>query len=267
MTRLITEWVRQVIDNLNDYDNQLKECFNYSLLDLAASTVRINPWDLQKQICCLKVAVVPITAGQGIISDFAQSVAAIIKYLGASVIVTEQTDVCGIFEAYQEGSDVIFMADDIRYIAFNCHNGKMAENNDKTALGYSCALAKAVGGLKGKKILLIGLGLVGKSALKHLKNMGAECILYDTNSDLLAEYAKNGYAVINDKKEISGYQYIFEATPCGEWLSADLLQSAKMIVSPGVPCCLDVQSRSRYKHHFINDYLEIGTAAMLAGVL
>ncbi len=104
----------------------------------------------------IKVVVVPITSGLGVISGFSESVNSIVQRLGMDSRFTTKTDVTGFSEGVEEGADIIMMADDIRFIAYNTRVNSFIDNWTGTALGYSVALKNAAGGLEGKDVLVIG---------------------------------------------------------------------------------------------------------------
>ncbi|HML25780.1 MAG TPA: 3-methylornithyl-N6-L-lysine dehydrogenase PylD, partial [Methanomethylovorans sp.] len=58
-----------------------------------------------------KVGIIPITAGNGIISNFASSLLFIAQRLGLEGFITQHTDVTGYYEAIRDGADVLLMAD------------------------------------------------------------------------------------------------------------------------------------------------------------
>ena len=53
-----------------------------------------------------------------------------------------------VHEAYQSGADIVYMADDDRFISINLNKKKMADNEYATALGYTAALEGATGSLR-----------------------------------------------------------------------------------------------------------------------
>lgn len=104
----------------------------------------------------IKVVVVPITSGLGVISGFSESVNSIVGRLGMDSRFTTKTDVAGFSEGVESGADIIMMADDNRFIAYNTRVNRFIDNWTGTALGYSIALKNAAGGLEGKEVVVIG---------------------------------------------------------------------------------------------------------------
>ena len=97
MTRLITEWIMDMEEGCQKRDLELKAKTGLSLLEIAAAAAGKEPEALRRLAGDgLLVAAVPVTAGLGVIGQFAQSVAAIIKTAGFDCFVTEATDVDGI---------------------------------------------------------------------------------------------------------------------------------------------------------------------------
>jgi len=161
MTRLKEDWIEDIEKNISDCQNYLKEKTGRNFRTIIEGYI----WPCQT----LKVAVIPVTQGEGIIGHFSESVASIIRAMDFEVFITEGTDVSGIYEANCKNADVIFMADDSRFIAWNLKTGKIADNNMATALGYVNILEGALGSLEKKEVLLLGYGVVGEEIEKVLK--------------------------------------------------------------------------------------------------
>ena len=69
------------------------------------------------------VAALPISAGQGFISRFSESVASICRHVGCDAWVTPHPDVAGLAEAAEAGARLVFAADEERFIALNITTG------------------------------------------------------------------------------------------------------------------------------------------------
>ena len=136
MTRLKTEWIDYMLDGMNDYNNSLKAKTGFDLAGLTMDTFGISKEKYDRLAGSLLVAAVPVTQGEGIISSFSGSVATIIKSMGFRTYVSEDTDVEGIYGSILMDADVVYMADDTRYLAFSRDNGSFGENNYATALGF-----------------------------------------------------------------------------------------------------------------------------------
>ena len=126
MTRLRTEWITYMLDGMEEYNRDLAAKTGMDLAALMADTFCVSKFDLAAAQKNIKVAVVPITQGEGIIGSFSESVAAIVRSMGFCADVMPNTDVDGIYDATLGGYDVLFFADDIRYLALNIRSGKAA---------------------------------------------------------------------------------------------------------------------------------------------
>ena len=268
MTRLKTEWITYMLDGMGEYNRQLACKTGLDLAGLMQETFGLTDAELAEARQSKKIAVVPITQGQGIIGSFSESVAAIVESMGFQADVMEHTDVDGIYDASRMGYDILFFADDVRYLALNIKTGKSSDNNYATALGFIQAM-KALMKQHGKdlckeKILQIGYGIVGKEAACLLRGMGVDFDLYDKNPDILAGVEE---VVVDGQGAIKGYNYIFDFTNEGDWLSKSDLADDLLYVSPGVPYSMDEEAAEVFEDRAIHDNLEIGTAIMLGQVL
>ena len=134
MTRLTTEDVKALTDGLCEFEAGLRDITGLGLRELALSTVAHPP------VCVplygARVAAVPVTSGEGVIGGFGDCVVAILRHLGCDAWVTEQADVRGIQEAFDGAADVVFLADDFRFIALNTRQGRCVDDDPATADGY-----------------------------------------------------------------------------------------------------------------------------------
>ena len=129
MTRLVEEDINTLIINLKAYDGTLKQQTGMALVDIAMGAVgRKRPFR------SLKVAVIPVNSGLGIIDGFSDTVCGIDAY------VTQSTDVGGIQEAYRMGAEMIFMADDDVCSAFAVGSNAYSDNGYATGIGFAAAL-------------------------------------------------------------------------------------------------------------------------------
>ena len=247
MTRLITEWLTPIENGMNEWDEKLLRLTGYGLGGLAARAA-----GAEENIAAGKrAAVVSITSGEGVIGSFAESIAAILQTIGMEVLVTEQTDVSGIYEAVCEDADVVFMADDDRYIALNLRNGRVGENDFCTAMGYLQLLEdynlKETGGA------LKGMLLMEKGAL---------VTVYDKDPAKQEELESLGIPQIKSPEEISAYRLIVDLTNEGDWLEPEWLQEDLIMAAPGVPLSLKAEVAPAFADRVVHDDLEIGTAVM-----
>lgn len=267
MTRLRTEWIAQIQETAVSWDQQLKRDTGMGYLDIAAAVCGRDSGELEELVQKTKAAVVPITCGQGIIDTFSQSAAAVLSAMGAETFVTENTDVNGIYEAAVMGVDVLYMADEDRYLALNIKNGKLGDNNIATANGYAVLLEQMAGGLKGKETAVLGYGIVGRLLCASLKLKGAKVFVYDKSLFYQKDAEAMEYTWIRDISQLKDFKWIADATSEGGWLHSRYLHEEVRIAAPGLPLSLDEEACGRLNGRYVNDMLEIGTAAMLGMAL
>lgn len=273
MTRLKTEWIDYMLDGMNDYNSSLKAKTGFDLAGLTMDTFGISKEKYDRLTGSLLVAAVPVTQGEGIISSFSESVAAIIKSMGFRTYVSEDTDVEGIYGSILMDADVVYMADDTRYLAFSRDNGSFGENNYATALGFIMVMRvmmkKAGLDISKEKILVIGNGLVGEEAVQILLNHGIDFDMYDKDPKAVEAFRDldTGKYVLSSPEEIKDYRFILDFTNEGGWLKDEMLGADVIYASPGVPLSLDEKAAERLQNTAVYDNLEIGTAMMLGEIL
>jgi pyrrolysine biosynthesis protein PylD len=263
MTRLITEWIKDIQDKAKEKENRLKDITGLNYAALAAKTSGWSAADLERASLQIRVGVVPVTSGEGIIGSFSEAVAAVTTAMGFQSFVTDRSDVSGLYEAYGKEADIVYMADDDRYVAINLNKRKIAENNMATAAGYLAALEETQGSLAGKEVLLLGFGAVGQEFLKRLQKRGIGVFGYDSDSIRLKEMDRNGVFLIDGPDDMKRFRIVIDATNQGGWIHQGMLYPEAWIASPGIPLSLDAAAYEEHESRLIHDYLEIGTAAML----
>lgn len=266
MTRLITEWISEMEETAKEWDEQLRKLTGYGYVDLAAAVARCSTEEIMEAAGDKTVAVTPVTSGLGVIGNFAEAVEAIVKAMGFSVFVTDATDINGIYEAKIRGADIVFAADDDRYIALNFNNGKMSDNNLATATGYAELLHKMTGDINGKQVAVIGYGIVGQLLAQCLTERGAKVSAYDKDRSKKELVESTGYLWI-ERENLSEYHFIADATCEGGWLDEKELAEDAIMAAPGIPLSLNEKSKEKMACRYIHDMLEIGTAAMLGMAL
>ena len=273
MTRLKTEWIDYMLDGMNDYNSSLKTKTGFDLAGLVMDTYGISEERFKKYAEKLLIAAVPVTQGEGIIGSFSESVAAIVRSMGFRTFVPDETDVDGIYNAVLMDADVIYMADDERYLAFSRDNGSFGENDYATALGYIMVLRqmmkKAGLDIAKEKVLVIGNGRVGEEAVQILLNHEVDFDMYDKDEKAVEAFRslETGKYVLSSPEEIKNYRFILDYTNEGEWLKDEYLAEGVFYASPGVPLSLDEKAAGRLQNTAVYDNLEIGTAMMLGEIL
>lgn len=267
MTRLKTEWISQIEGSAALWDQKLKKDIGMGYLEIAAAVSDRSTGELKQRAKETKAAVVPVTCGEGVINTFSESVAAIVSVMGAETFVTENTDVNGIYEAAVMGADILYLADEDRYLALNIKSGQTGDNNIATAKGYVALLEQMAGGLQGKQAAVLGYGMVGRLMCASLKLKGAKPFVYDKSRFYQKDAEAMGYTWIADISQLKDFTLIADATSEGGWLSSRFLNDDVRIAAPGLPFSLDDEACGKLSGQYINDMLEIGTAAMFGLVL
>ncbi|MCP4157257.1 MAG: 3-methylornithyl-N6-L-lysine dehydrogenase PylD, partial [bacterium] len=99
MTRLKVDDIKDISKKLIDYDNELLRKTNHGLRGIACHAAGIDEEKLLKTIRQIKIVVVPIKSGIGIITGFSNTVVQIVRHIGFDGFVTSTTDVAGLAEA------------------------------------------------------------------------------------------------------------------------------------------------------------------------
>ncbi len=258
MTRLTPDMIEGVPDDRIDLDSELKRMCGTTVKQMALQAAGLEG---DPDLSAFRVAVVPITSGLGVIGGFAKSVDAIVRRLGMRSYVTDGTDVQGFSEGIRDGADMIMMADDTMFIAYNVREGKQTNNSWGTAMGYSVCLRNAAGGLEGRDVLVIGAGFVGTEAVQILKGMGANVSVTDIVFEKAQSLEKRfGVRALEDVEDaISSHGLILNAAPAS--FPGRIMVEGCIVSTPGVPHEFDEEGRRRAKA-IIHDPLEIGTAVM-----
>ena len=217
-----------------------------------------------------RVAAVPVSSGEGFIPGFCECVVTILRRLGCDAHVTTQPDVRGLQAAAEGGDEVVFVADDFRFIALNIHTGLCVDDDPATADGYVTALAAAAGGLAGRSVLLLGLGPVGRAAGRRLDAMGADLLVVDPSAEAVALAAGEGLAVHPRRHWPTGSR----AATCSSTRRRRPTSSppatcspGAIVAAPGVPPALDAGARAALGPRHIHEPLAVGVAVMAARAL
>ncbi len=259
MTRLTDDDVKDISGSLESVSQMLVRCSGMTTKEMACDAVSITPdsIDLDDYL----VGVVPITSGMGVITRFSESVADICKDLGMETFVTSTYDVTGLAEALSKDADIVFLADDYEFIAYNTRARKYSNNSFCTAAGYVSALNGSAGGLVGRKVLVLGAGRVGGWAAGLLLARGAKVTMADIDKSkaMAVANANPGVTVADDIDDaISSYDLIINASPAH--VNSKSIRKGALISSPGVPHTFDAEAFS--KATVIHDPLAIGVSVM-----
>jgi pyrrolysine biosynthesis protein PylD len=267
VTRLTTEDVKALSDRLGDFEAGLRDLTGLGLRELAMGTVAHPP------VCVplygARVAAVPITSGDGVIGGFADCVVAILRHLGCDAWVTAQPDVRGIQEAYDGATDVLFLADDHRFIALTTRNARCVDDDPATADGYVTALEAAAGSLLSRHVLLLGLGPVGRAAARRLVSRGAAVEVVEPDGSRLRAALDVGLKLqpVTLADGLSRCDLIFDATPSGGFIDAGDVSSITIAAVPGLPSAFTPAAQAALGARHIHEPLAIGVAVMAARAL
>jgi pyrrolysine biosynthesis protein PylD len=226
-------------------------------------TTRAVPFD------GVRIAAVPVSTGEGFIPGFCECVAAILLHIGCDARVTGSPDVRGLQEAADGGDEVVFVADDFRFIALNIRTGVCADDDPATADGYTTALAAAAGGLAGKPVLLLGLGPVGRAAGRRTMALGAELYVVERDPAAADRARAEGlaFSLVDLGEGLARCDLLVDATPAAGIVHAADLRDGAIAAVPGVPSAFDAGARARLGVRHIHEPLAVGVAVMAARAL
>ncbi len=279
MTRLKTCDIDTISENLDRYNRELMEKTGHSLLGVACHACGLQESEIRQVIEDFTVNVVPITAGQGIITTFSNTVEAIMAYLGFHVSMTTATDTAGVAEAFENKAQGIMMSDDNRFVALNLALQRVSDNSEATGRGYAAALDLMAGGLKEQSVVVVGCGPVGAGAARWLKRSGVHVVLYDIDPKAALDL-KNVLSTADDAVSesvtvanedlvtiLDRVRYIIEATPVEDSIPENVLFDNTFVAAPGVPLGISKKGYEKISSHLIHDKLEIGVATMAVSIL
>jgi len=288
VTRLTENDVRELTARLSAFERDLVAVCGLTLPDLAQRTVdadralasraeRSGAAGLSKGAPATapvpfrgaRAAAVPVSSGEGFIPGFCECVVAILRHLGCDARVTTRPDVRGLQEAAEGGDEVVFVADDFRFIALNIHTGLCVDDDPATADGYVTALAAAAGGLAGRSVLLLGLGPVGRAAGRRLTTLGADLLVVDPDDAAVEKAASGGLVFVRAALAdgLARCDLLFDATPAADVVTAGDLRPGAIVAAPGVPPALDAGARAALGPRHIHEPLAVGVAVMAARAL
>jgi len=278
MTRLTPPDLAGIPAGLEAYDAALAARTGCTLRGLACRAVGVGEERLAELARGVRVAVVPLDCGQGVLPGFAEAVCAIAARLGFEAWVTAAPDAGGIAETYRRGAGILVTADESNFIAVNLRTHTLSDNNETTARGFVTALDLLAGGLAGKKALVLGCGPVGRAAARRLLEQGARVSLFDVRCERAREAATElaGTAVPagaqvrveeNLESALRRHRLLLDATPAPGFILERHIAPETRIAAPGVPLGLSAGALRAAGPRVVHDPLQIGTAVMLAEAL
>jgi len=275
MTRLTTWDIQDIPHALPTYDASLIRKTGCSLRQIACLAMKVAENDIQASLEGTIVGVVPMTSGDGVLNGFCEVVSEIAAYLGCRTFVTKKTDAAGIAEATEKNADILMFADEDRFIALHMRHQKIVDNAVATGRGFVTGLGLMAGGLKDKKVLVLGCGPVGQSAVRALVEKGCRVSVYDIDSAVYDPLLKSvGDDTGLDVQFLNGlgpslscHELMVDATPAGNFIHAQHITPRTIISAPGMPVGLDKSALKAIGNRLLHDPLQIGVAAMVAGAL
>ncbi len=286
MTRLKNSDICDISSRLGEYDLDLFNKTGRNIFGIACHTCGLNEIDMKDRARSFIIHVVPITAGQGVISDFSETVCAILRFLGFNALVSGKPDTSGISLAFEQKADAIMMADDERFVGINLKTRYVADNSEMTGRVFAAVLDLMAKGIRDKDVLVMGCGPVGEASARAFLKYNARLSIYDSNfkaalslKEKLLIASKDTRINIHKKESIdfSNYKYILEATPSENTIPESQLSGSqvsgspnfahKLIAAPGVPLGISANSAKILKDGLVHDKLELGVAAMAVSLL
>jgi len=271
MTRLRLEDMATTASDLQAYDVDLRRKIGIDLIGIACGAANIDPIEFARLAIATRVAVVPVTLGEGIIEGFSEAIRRIMAHIGFPALVTSKPDVAGIAEAYERQCGLILLSDDQDFIALNTMTRKVVSNSKATGTGYAWGLNMMAGGIRDKRVLVIGCGPVGCNAAEKLIELGAHVFVHDLDRVKAHRFAvemKGRSKTLNVEDDLDAglrrFSLILDATPAASIIHADAIDSNTCISAPGVPIGLTPEALTKASGRILHDFLEIGVATMAA---
>jgi threonine dehydrogenase-like Zn-dependent dehydrogenase len=182
----------------------------------------------------------------------------------------------GFRQAAAWDAEWVILADDDRFEVRDLAGRVLADNNPATSRAFVAALEiLAGGGLAGREVLVLGLGVIGRGAAARLLELGAWPLMFDIDPAkgpaVLAEVG--GGAVVAREEDLAGIlagrtTLIFEAVPRRDigLGKTGLPEGVPLkVAAPGVPLSWPAEwLRPGGPARLWHDVLPSGVAAMLA---
>lgn len=265
MTRLKPADVVQIPRTLGEYERDLRRKTGCTLLQIAREAANTNR-SVSRLFAKSRAAVIPITAGRGMIDGFSDAVAAILDHIGLPAIITQRADVVGFAEAYEAGADVLFAADDDKFVAINTHTMRVVDNATSTANAYVTALGRMANGLTGKTVLVVGVGNVGTAAISSLIRRRAKPLAVDIDGSRLKHlkslFGEQVSVFTSSVEALRQTNLIINTAPVRNMIHADMIQEDTLIATPAIPLCLTEAALRKIGGNVLHDPLQLGVATM-----
>jgi pyrrolysine biosynthesis protein PylD len=267
MTRLTEADVTTLTRDLEAFEARLLEATGLDLRDLALRTAADG--DRCVQLHGARIAAVPMSSGDGVIPGFSACVVATLLHLGCDAWMATQPDVSGIQAAVAAGASVLFIADDHRFIALSLTTGRAVDDDPATADGYVTALEAAARGFHGREVLVLGLGPVGRAAVRRLSAHGAKVLVAEPDAERLATARDVGLAfeAVDLTAGLERCDLIFDASPAAGIIDVAGVRSETIAAVPGMPSAFTAAAQEALGVRHIHEPLAIGVAVMAVRAL
>lgn len=270
MTRLRTNDIAHIAGSLAAYDKELIHKTGKTLRGVACHAAGVDEELMVEMLGRTQAAVVPVKAGDGLISGFSETVAAIVNHIGMKTSVTAETDVAGLAEVFGSDADVIFLSDDDDFIALNLKTRCVVDNAVATAAGFAGGLDLMTGGLRGKKILVIGCGPVGRAAAGDVVRRGGRVSIFDIDrqrctdvADMLGKAFEIDINICDNLSDaFADNNAVIDATNSADVIGAAAMSPESFIAAPGMPLGLTGDALIKVSDRILHDPLQIGVATM-----
>ena len=267
MTRLTEADVTTLTRDLKAFEARLVEATGLDLRDVALRTATDEARCVQLRGA--RVAAVPMSSGQGFIPGFSECVETILAHLGCDAWVTTQPDVRGVQAAVAAGAELLFLADDRRFIALNVVKGCSVDDDPATADGYVTALDAAARGLLDRRVLLLGLGPVGRAAARRLVTREATVLVAEPDEERVAAALEVGLRVqpVDLAEGLERCHLIYDASTAEGIIDAGDVGPETIAAVPGLPSAFTPAAQEALGARHIHEPLAIGVAVMAARAL
>lgn len=263
MTRLNSTWMAELTQSFHQLNTSMEQSFGCDLLALAAQSCGHSEAKLKQKLSSKKASIIPITSGEGIIGNFAQSIALVLKFMGCPASITDKNDVAGMAQALTKRSDIIFMGDDEIFMAMDPAACRYVDNHPATAKGFAQLAHLKMQSSGVNHALVVGYGPLGKLIAAELDQKGCDVSICDKNP-LALTGAPEKFRISNS---LQGHRIIVDATSQGSWLDETQVDPQATIIAPGVPISLKPNASKQLKERYFHDYLAIGVAVMIAELM
>ena len=275
MTRLTQNDIKDIPGMLKAYDDTLVTMTGFDLGGIACRACGLAQSKFMDTASHIRVGIVPVTWGQGIIPGFSKTVQKIIAHLGFTISVTRESDVAGLSEAAERGSDVIMLSDDNNFRAIHLKTGISVDNSEATGKVFAVGLDLMAKGLKDKKALVVGCGPVGRQAGLALLQLGAKLSVMDADIEKARSMAhalkrelRQDISVEHDLGQaLLQHSCILDASPAKGIIDTQHVAGGTLISAPGVPLGLTREAQKAVPGRLLHDTLQLGVAAMIAAVV